>query len=158
MSLLRLAIAGIHRPEVSPSPAVARLAGLGGVLNQLSSPARLSAHRKRVASCSVALTLLIGGAEGCSRSTEPAAATVQFKYVNSLCAGTMITFEFSIDHRVVGAERFRDGQTSQAYSTSPGAHVIGATIPTLGRSFLQDTTVVLAAGQTFTREMFVYCS
>ena len=119
-------------------------------------------HLLRLAPRLAALAFLIVGAVRCSRSTEanaaPAAAVVRFAYVNPTCAGTVLTFQFSIDHNIVGIESFRDGQTSRAYPTAPGVHVIGATFPTAGRSVVADTTVVLAAGQTFTREMFVYCS
>lgn len=160
LPLIFLSIVGLrfHRADVSRSPGVAPLAGLGSEWKRTSSRGRRSARLTRVTSCAVTLTLLVLDTESCSRTTAPATAAVQFKYVNPLCAGTMITFEFSIDHRVVGTARFRDGQTSPAYATSPGAHVLSATIPTLGRGFLADTTVVLAEGQTVTREMFVYCS
>ena len=91
---------------------------------------------------------------GCSSSSAPAAtATVQFAYVNQLCPGNLITLQFLIDQVVVDNETMHNGQTSAAHVTNPGPHVLGVHLPGSRLSLVPDTTVQLAGGEVFTRQV-----
>ena len=102
--------------------------------------------------------LLVLAGLACRGTTAPTTASVQFTLDAPFCGGnSSYSFTLQIDQRVVGTEMLKDRQTSQAYSTSSGQHVIGARIGTTV-IFTPDTMVVLKGGETFTRVLPFYCS
>ncbi|HEY2856341.1 MAG TPA: hypothetical protein VGJ18_26100 [Gemmatimonadaceae bacterium] len=78
---------------------------------------------------------------------------MQFEYVNQLCTANPITLQFLIDQVVVDSETMRNGQTSPAHVTTAGRHILGAHFPGSGVSIVPDTTVNLAGGETFIRQV-----
>jgi hypothetical protein len=81
---------------------------------------------------------------------------VRFFLDAPFCLGSRIPLQFSIDATVVGGATLMDRDTSSAYATSPGSHVLRAQL--VGALFEQDTTVLLRAGDRYTMRLDFYCS
>jgi hypothetical protein len=92
--------------------------------------------------------------------TSPAAAagtaTVRFTVTSPYCSAIAYTVDLSADSTQLGVESIKDKGTSKTYTVSTGRHVLGAYIENWKLSF--DTVVTLTAGQTFVRDVNLYCS
>jgi hypothetical protein len=102
------------------------------------------------------MAFVVAGA-ACGGPTEPAAAFVRFTSDSPFCGGMPFTYKFVLDGRVLGTERLKHAQVSQAYETTPGTHIVTALFDGTINS-VPDTTITLRAGETFTRVLSFYCS
>ena len=101
--------------------------------------------------------LVLSAFTGCKDSpTSTGVATVRYKITSALCGGTVFTMLFSADSTALGTELLTDRQSSKEYTVPFGRHVVGAYVQNWHKPF--DTVVVLAAGQTFVRDIDLYCS
>ena len=103
------------------------------------------------------VALLAVGLAGasCEAVTGPATA-VGFEVDAPLCSGVHFPLRFSIDAQDVGEDTLVDGDSSRAFGTNPGTHLIRAvflSVPTA-----RDTIVTLQAGERFTMKLDFYCS
>jgi hypothetical protein len=99
--------------------------------------------------------LLFLAALACHGATALPAPVVRFRMESQTCGGP-ITFQFSIDQAVVGAQSLRNGETSAAYPTTPGPHATRAAF--VRGTFVDDTAATLKAGQIFIQILSPYCS
>lgn len=108
--------------------------------------------------CMLPLALVVGA---CHHTTQPAAATVFFSLDAPFCS-FVLPVQLSVDGVAV-ADTFRVNvapparTVSRGVATSAGTHTLGALAGPPGLVW-PDTTVTLAAGETFTRVLPFYCS
>ena len=93
---------------------------------------------------------------GCHADT-PDNAQVLFKTDAPFCSPLLI--EKVIDGVVAARDTMRNGQASAAVIVAPGRHVLGARVISFSVQIpFNDTTVTLAANESFTRVLPFYCS
>jgi len=115
-------------------------------------------HLSPAAALFVALTAACDDYGGSLR--DPAPAYVRYVVDAPFCSFSM-PVEFRIDSQLVATDTFRvhltpDHTQSQLFSTSPGRHKVSAR--SVAGYLWRDTSVVIAAGTTFTDTLPFYCS